>query len=301
MNLTEPGRPPDVVACIHEGRPIAGDGTYLITGAPRSSSSCSLASTSHNIVHLRWVWLPRGPRTKGISLFIVPKFMVGDDGSSVSANRRAVRVDRAQDELHALADLRDGGDDGGRSATWSARRTRHAGHVHDDGPRHASAVGIQGAALGDAAYQGAGLLQERRQGRGSAATPSRRSSSPTRRAADAAVHAQPRRGRCGRSSSANAAARPVLRFPSIWRRATAWGGSPEPGSPRSPRRTDVGMRSRRPRCRVFGGMGCIEERPASPSTRDMLAPSTRGVPTGSDLGSGRPQAGPVDGRCRQRP
>src|SRR3954452_10953177 len=57
------------------------DGTYRLTGNKMWISACD-HELSENIVHLVLAKIPGGPSgTKGISLFIVPKFLVDADGS----------------------------------------------------------------------------------------------------------------------------------------------------------------------------------------------------------------------------
>ena len=80
MNLTEPDAGSDVGALRAKAVP-AGDGSYLISGQPIFITFGEHSFTD-NIVHLVLARTPDAPAgTKGISLFIVPKFMVNDDGS----------------------------------------------------------------------------------------------------------------------------------------------------------------------------------------------------------------------------
>ncbi|NCF73127.1 MAG: acyl-CoA dehydrogenase [Gammaproteobacteria bacterium] len=62
------------------------DGTYCITGSKVFVSSGD-HDLAENIVHIVLARLPDSPPgTKGISLFVVPKFIPGDDGSSGESN-----------------------------------------------------------------------------------------------------------------------------------------------------------------------------------------------------------------------
>ncbi len=80
MNLTEPQAGSDVGAVTTRAEP-AGDGTYRITGQ-KIYITYGDHDLSEQIVHLVLARLPDAPAgTKGISLFIVPKFLVNDDGS----------------------------------------------------------------------------------------------------------------------------------------------------------------------------------------------------------------------------
>ena len=80
MDLTEPHAGTDL-GIIRTRAEAAGDGTYRITGTKIfiTSGEHDLAS---NIIHLVLAKLPGAPNgTRGISLFIVPKFIPNADGS----------------------------------------------------------------------------------------------------------------------------------------------------------------------------------------------------------------------------
>ena len=85
MNLTEPHAGTDLGLMRTRAVPN-GDGTYAITGQKIfiSAGEHDLAS---NIVHLVLAKAPGGGEgTRGVSLFIVPKFLVNEDGSLGSRN-----------------------------------------------------------------------------------------------------------------------------------------------------------------------------------------------------------------------
>src|SRR5687768_11154260 len=80
MNLTEPHAGSDVGALTTKAVP-QDDGTYRITGT-KIFISFGEHDMSENIIHLVLARTPDAPPgTKGISCFIVPKLLVGDDGS----------------------------------------------------------------------------------------------------------------------------------------------------------------------------------------------------------------------------
>ena len=80
MNLTEPQAGSDVGALRTKAVPN-GDGTWSITGT-KIYISFGEHDLTDNIVHLVLARTPDAPPgTKGISCFIVPKFLVNDDGS----------------------------------------------------------------------------------------------------------------------------------------------------------------------------------------------------------------------------
>jgi alkylation response protein AidB-like acyl-CoA dehydrogenase len=69
----------------HQGR-AAGDGSYKITGQ-KIFISAGEHDLAENIVHLVLAKIPGGPEgIKGVSLFIVPKFLVDEDGSPGARN-----------------------------------------------------------------------------------------------------------------------------------------------------------------------------------------------------------------------
>lgn len=80
MNLTEPQAGSDLNAVSTRAQP-AGDGTYRITGT-KIYISYGEHDLTDNIIHLVLARLPDAPPgTRGISLFLVPKILVEEDGS----------------------------------------------------------------------------------------------------------------------------------------------------------------------------------------------------------------------------
>ncbi|MBP6736424.1 MAG: acyl-CoA dehydrogenase [Rhodobacteraceae bacterium] len=80
MNLTEAGAGSDVGALRTKAEP-KGDGTYAITGQ-KIYITWGDNDFSGNVCHLVLARLPDGaPGTRGISLFMVPKFLPNPDGS----------------------------------------------------------------------------------------------------------------------------------------------------------------------------------------------------------------------------
>ena len=85
MNLTEPQAGSDLAALKTRAEP-RGDGTYRIFGQ-KIYITYGEHDLTENIVHLVLARLPDAPEgTRGISLFLVPKFMVGEDGSLGARN-----------------------------------------------------------------------------------------------------------------------------------------------------------------------------------------------------------------------
>ena len=80
MNLTEPHCGTDLGLLKTRAEPQA-DGSYSITGTKIFISSGE-HDLSENIIHLVLAKIAGAPdNVKGISLFVVPKFLVNDDGS----------------------------------------------------------------------------------------------------------------------------------------------------------------------------------------------------------------------------
>ncbi len=96
MNLTESHAGTDLGMIRTRAEP-AGDGSYRISGN-KIFISAGDHGMAENIIHLVLAKLPGAPAgTKGISLFIVPKFMVHDDGSL--GERNAVQVQSIEHKM----------------------------------------------------------------------------------------------------------------------------------------------------------------------------------------------------------
>ncbi|KFI31328.1 acyl-CoA dehydrogenase [Haematobacter massiliensis] len=89
MNLTEPHAGTDLGIMRTRAEP-AGDGSYSITGT-KIFISAGDHDLSQNVIHLVLAKAPGGGAgTKGVSLFIVPKFLVNEDGSLGARNSLSV-------------------------------------------------------------------------------------------------------------------------------------------------------------------------------------------------------------------
>ncbi len=85
MNLTEPSAGSDLAAVRTRAEPQA-DGSYKIFGQ-KIFITYGEHDLAENIVHLVLARTPTAPEgVKGISLFVVPKFLVNDDGSLGARN-----------------------------------------------------------------------------------------------------------------------------------------------------------------------------------------------------------------------
>lgn len=96
MNLTEPHCGTDLGMLRTKAEP-QDDGSYLITGQ-KIFISAGDHDLAENVIHLVLAKAPGGGEgTKGISLFIVPKFMVNDDGSL--GERNGVSVGNLEEKM----------------------------------------------------------------------------------------------------------------------------------------------------------------------------------------------------------
>ena len=122
MCLTEPQCGTDLGLLRTKAEPQA-DGSYRLTGN-KIFISAGEHDMAENIVHLVLARLPDAPAgSKGISLFVVPKFMSKADGSLGERNAHLLRRPRAQDGHPRQRDRADR-PRRRRSARWSASRTR---------------------------------------------------------------------------------------------------------------------------------------------------------------------------------
>ena len=102
MNLTEPHCGTDLGMIKTKAEPIS-EGEYKITGQKIFISSGD-HDLSENIIHLVLAKVPGGPSgVKGISLFIVPKFLVNNDGSLGRKNNLSIGSIEKKMGIHANA------------------------------------------------------------------------------------------------------------------------------------------------------------------------------------------------------
>ncbi|WP_323763255.1 acyl-CoA dehydrogenase C-terminal domain-containing protein [Marinovum sp.] len=96
MNLTEPHCGTDLGLMRTKAEP-SDDGSYAITGQ-KIFISAGDHDLSDNVIHLVLAKIPGGPEgIKGVSLFIVPKFLVNADGSL--GERNAVSVGKIEEKM----------------------------------------------------------------------------------------------------------------------------------------------------------------------------------------------------------
>jgi acyl-CoA dehydrogenase len=96
MNLTEPHCGTDLGLMRTKAVPQE-DGTYKVTGQ-KIFISAGDHDMSENVIHLVLAKIPGGPDgIKGVSLFIVPKFIIGEDGSV--GERNGVSVGKIEEKM----------------------------------------------------------------------------------------------------------------------------------------------------------------------------------------------------------
>ncbi|HVX98702.1 MAG TPA: acyl-CoA dehydrogenase [Pseudorhodoplanes sp.] len=166
MQLTEPQAGSDVGALRTKAEP-AGDGTYRITGQ-KIFITYGEHDLTENIIHFVLARLPGAPPgVKGVSLFLVPKFLVNPDGTLGARND--VRAHSVEHKLGIHASptcTMIYGDNGG--ATGYLVGQEHAGMTCMFTMMNEArlAVGLQGVAIAEAATQQAlAYARERKQGR----------------------------------------------------------------------------------------------------------------------------------------
>ncbi|QQA43333.1 acyl-CoA dehydrogenase C-terminal domain-containing protein [Pelagovum pacificum] len=163
MNLTEPHCGTDLGLIKTKAEPQE-DGTYRITGQ-KIWISAGEHDLTDNIIHLVLAKIPGGPEgTKGISLFIVPKFMVKDDGSLGDRNAVSCGGLESKMGIHGNATCVMNYD----GATGFLVGEEHKGMRAMFTMMNEARLGValQGFAQGAVAYENAlGFARERLQGR----------------------------------------------------------------------------------------------------------------------------------------
>jgi len=166
MNLTEPQAGSDLstLRCRAQPQP---DGSYLLFGQ-KIFISYGEHDLTDNIVHLVLARLPDAPPgVKGISLFVVPKFLVNADGTLGARND--VRCTSIEEKLgiHASPTCSMSyGDAGGAVAYLVGAPNSGLQTMFVMMNEARFGVGLQGVALGEVAYQQAlAYARERVQGR----------------------------------------------------------------------------------------------------------------------------------------
>ena len=163
MNLTEPHAGTDVGALRSRAEPL-GDGSYGVTGQ-KIFITWGDNDFSANVCHLVLARLPgAAPGTRGISLFMVPKFIPDAEGHPGKRNSLSVvslehklgvhGSPTAVMQFDAATGWLVGAENGGMAAMFTMMNNARLG------------VGVQGVAIAEAAYQQAlTYALDRRQGK----------------------------------------------------------------------------------------------------------------------------------------
>ena len=163
MNLTEPQCGTDLGLIRTKAEPQA-DGSYAITGTKIFISSGEHDLTE-NIIHLVLAKTPGAPdSSKGISLFVVPKVLVNDDGSLGERNAVVCGSIEHKMGIHANSTCVMNYDGAKGWLVGDEMKGLAAMFIMMNAAR--LGVGLQGLGVAEVAYQNAvSYARERRQGR----------------------------------------------------------------------------------------------------------------------------------------
>ncbi|RAW08010.1 acyl-CoA dehydrogenase [Halomonas elongata] len=167
MNLTEPQAGSDLSLVRTRAEPSGEDGVYRLTGQ-KIFITWGEHDCAENIVHLVLARLPDAPEgNKGISLFLVPKFLVDDDGAPGERNDVVCTALEHKMGIHGSPTcVLSFGEREGAIGYLVGEPGRGLNHMFTmmNAARHK--VGIQGIGVAERACQQAlAYARERRQGR----------------------------------------------------------------------------------------------------------------------------------------
>ena len=163
MNLTEPHCGTDLGMMRTKARRKS-DGTFRISGQ-KIFISAGDHDLAENIIHLVLAKIPNGPDgVKGISLFIVPKFLVNEDGSLGERNQVSVGKIEQKMGIHGNATCVMNYDDATGYLVGEEHKGMRAMFTMMNEAR--LGVGLQGLSQAELAYQNAlAYAKDRLQGR----------------------------------------------------------------------------------------------------------------------------------------
>ncbi|MGI9606696.1 MAG: acyl-CoA dehydrogenase [Acidimicrobiales bacterium] len=176
MNLTEPDAGSDVGA-LRTRAERNDDGTYRITGQ-KIFITYGEHDLAENIVHLVLARTPDAPAgTRGISTFIVPKYLLDAEGRPTIRNDvKCTSIEHKLGINGSPTCVLQFGDDGGAVGYLIGEENRGMAYMFTMMNNARLSVGVQGIAIAERAYQDAvAYARERKQGR---AVGSNESSSP---------------------------------------------------------------------------------------------------------------------------
>src|SRR5476649_1506737 len=153
MNLTEPQAGSDLAAVRTRAVP-QGDGTYKVFGT-KIFITYGEHDMAENIVHLVLARTPDAPAgVKGISLFVVPKFLVNADGSLGARNdAHCVSIEHKLGIKASPTAVLQFGDHGGAIGTLVGEENRGLEYMFIMMNAARFGVGLQGIGLAERSYQ----------------------------------------------------------------------------------------------------------------------------------------------------
>ncbi len=153
MNLTEPQAGSDLSMVRSRAEPQA-DGTYKVFGT-KIYITYGEHDMADNIVHLVLARVSGAPEgIKGISLFVVPKFLVNADGSLGARNDvHCVSIEHKMGIKASPTAVLQYGDHGGATGFLVGQENRGLEYMFIMMNAARYAVGVQGIAIADRAYQ----------------------------------------------------------------------------------------------------------------------------------------------------
>ncbi|MFL9867019.1 acyl-CoA dehydrogenase [Paraburkholderia fungorum] len=153
MNLTEPQAGSDL-GLLRTRAEREADGTYRIFGT-KIFISWGEHDMSGNIVHLVLARTPDAPEgVKGISLFLVPKYLVNEDGSPGARNDvQCVSIEHKMGLKGSPTAVLQYGDEGGAIGELIGEENRGLEYMFVMMISARFAVGMQGIAVAERAYQ----------------------------------------------------------------------------------------------------------------------------------------------------
>jgi alkylation response protein AidB-like acyl-CoA dehydrogenase len=153
MNLTEPQAGSDLALVRTRAEP-QGDGTYRLFGT-KIFITWGEHDMAENIVHLVLARTPNAPEgVKGISLFIVPKFLINEDGTLGQRNDvHCVSIEHKLGIKASPTAVLQFGDHGGAEGYLIGEENRGLEYMFIMMNAARFAVGVQGIAVADRAYQ----------------------------------------------------------------------------------------------------------------------------------------------------
>ncbi|MFM0213283.1 acyl-CoA dehydrogenase [Paraburkholderia sediminicola] len=153
MNLTEPQAGSDLALVRTRAEP-QGDGSFKLFGT-KIFITWGEHDMAKNIAHLVLARTPNAPEgVKGISLFIVPKFLVNEDGSLAERNDvHCVSIEHKLGIKASPTAVLQFGDHGGAIGHLIGEENRGLEYMFIMMNAARFAVGMQGVAMSDRAYQ----------------------------------------------------------------------------------------------------------------------------------------------------